>query len=203
MRSSRHCRCKDRPAARRASGRLRRRSRASARRIAPLAATPPAATSACGRPRRSASKRKAARQRSTITSTAAAWNEAQRSATSVIGQRRDALGFQPHRRLQAGKGKVGVLPSDHRAGEVESRRDRHSRPPVRRAGRRDRAGRAVWRPCRRLRRRRRPPSSRAAIVADAVHRDELAVAARDQQQQIGKVDAVGQPRRQAHGLRDG
>ena len=58
-------------------------SRASARRIAPLLATPPAATSVRGRPATASKARSPARVRSTTTSTTAAWNDAHRSATTV------------------------------------------------------------------------------------------------------------------------
>ena len=40
----------------------------------------------------------------------------------------------------------------------------------------------------------------ALIIADAAHQHELAMAARNQQHQIGKGDTVGQPRRQRMGF---
>ena len=107
-RSSRHCRRKGPAAAKPASSRLRRRNASSARRIAPLAATPPAATSAWAALRRIGEQAQGG---------AAAIDDhvhrrrLERGAEVGdigIGQRRDAFRLQPHRRLQAGEGKVGV-----------------------------------------------------------------------------------------------
>ena len=38
------------------------------------------------------------------------------------------------------------------------------------------------------------------IIADAAHRDELGMAARDEQQQIGKIETAGEPRGQRMGF---
>ena len=60
--------------------------------------------------------------RSSITSTTAAWNEAQRSATSRGFQRRDRLGGEPRRRLQPGEREVGGRPAEQRARQREAGR---------------------------------------------------------------------------------
>ena len=104
-------------------------------RIAWLAATPPATTSALGLPMPAWNCARPARSRSTITSPTAAWNEAQRSRTSSSRSGCDLLGL-PHRRLQPGEREV-------HAGRPTIGRGRAKRvalplpPPSRPAGRRD------------------------------------------------------------------
>ena len=77
-------------------------------------------------------------------------------------KRRDRLGRMAQRRLQAGEGKIGAGPAEHRARQREAvgiaRAPRRVRPP----GRPDRAGRAASPSCRRPRRARRRSSCPSA-----------------------------------------
>ena len=109
---------------------------------------------------------------------------------------RQPLGRVPHRRLQPREGEVTARPAQHRprqgeaAGIARACRPLHRRP----------AGIAQAQHLRHLVEglaqrvvdgRAQPP-----VAADAFDHQQLAVAAGDQQQQVGKGDAVGQPRRQ-------
>ena len=164
-RSSRHCRCTapsgGATSCRPASAAKRAAARAGSpgwRRRRP----PPPARSACrdcSRKARSASARAVDHD----VDHGAPGSEAQRSATSVCGQRRDALRLEPHGGLQPGerevrrwRGPASAAASAKRSG---SPRSRLASPP---AGRPDRAGPAAWRPCRRPRRWRRRWWCRAA-----------------------------------------
>ena len=69
-------------------------------------------------------------------------------------------------------------------------------PRARSPARRDSRDRAAWPPCRRPRRPRRRASCRAGEAPDPDAHEQLRVSARDQQQQVGKRDIVGQPRGQ-------
>ena len=199
-RSSRHCPSKGPAAARPASARLRRRTaprRGGSRHWRRPRPPRPAPSAAAARRR---SRRKAARQRSTSTSTAAAWNEAQRSATSVLvsGAMRSASSRTAV--LRPEKEKSGFCRPSHRAGKIEPHRIAAERRlfDARAAGigQAEQFGRLVEGFADGVVDRRAEPP----IIADAVDRDELAMAAGDQQQQIGKVDIVGQPRRQRMGF---
>ena len=104
----------------------------------------------------------AARVRSSTTSAAAAWNEAQRSATSLSRERRGGLrldGAAPSSGPEKEKSQPGRALQRPRQREAV-RVARHA-PPARHSGRRDREGRAASRSCRKPRRARRRWSCRA------------------------------------------
>ena len=110
--------------------------------------------------RGTAAGRRAAGRRPT--STTACWNEAQRSATSWSRERRDLLGFEPQRGLQAGQREIRLRAGRASAAAARSAPDCRAAPPSRPAARRDSRGRAAWRSCRRPRRWRRRWWCRAA-----------------------------------------
>jgi hypothetical protein len=134
------------------------------------------------------------------TSATAAWNPAQISARSAFGQ--PALrGDQPSRArstavLRPGKGHVATRPVQQRAREGEPRRIALLRPRPRPTGRRAAAGPEAARPCRRPRPARRRWCRQAGEGVPVIDAQDLAMPARDQQQQVGKPRPVRQARRQ-------
>ena len=162
-----------------------RRARRGSRR---LAATPPATTSAGASARLSASAVRSTRQ-----STTACWKLAAMSSRRMFARCHRAL----DRALEAGEGEMRLARADQRARQRHGRRDRRRAPAPRSPGRRDsqaeQLGGLVERFARRIVDGRRQP----AVIADPAHFEQLAMAARDQQQQIGKIEIrIDQPRRQ-------
>ena len=141
------------------------------------------------------SPRKRARLRPTRSSSVsaiAAWKEAQMSATSLSRERRDRGRRLPHRRLQAGERKVEPRLALERTREIEApgiavqRRLLDVRAA--RIGQADQLRRLVEGLAQRIVDGRSP----ALIVADAAHQHDLRMAARNEQQQIGKRQPVGE-----------
>ena len=140
--------------------------------------------------------------RSASTSATARWKLAAMSAATAPG---NAPAAQPrhhlrHRRLQAGEAEIAPRPPQHRPRQSVARRIAARRQPLQRRAARPAqpehfghlveglAGGVVH------------GAAQADIAADALHRHALAMAAGDQQQQIGKRRAAlhqsGQPRGQ-------
>ena len=138
--------------------------------------------------------------RSTTTSTTAAWKLAQRSATSVPVERRDPLGLDPHRRLQAGEREIRLRAAEHGPRQVEALGIAAAglaldlRPA--RIAEAEELGDLVEGLADGV----VDGGAEADVIADAAHRDELRVPARDEEEQIGEADAVGEPRRQRMAL---
>ena len=167
-----------------------------ASRIAPLAATPPAMTIACAVPARSRKRPSATRMRSSITSTTAAWKEAQRSATS--------RGFSGA--IDCAAWRVAVFNPDSEKsafGRPSSGRGSANRVGIaaarggldRRAagiGQAEQLGGLIERLADRVVHRRAQPF----VLPDALDREDLGVAARGEQQQIGKREPAVQARDQ-------
>jgi hypothetical protein len=110
----------------------------------------------------------------------------------ALAKRGDRLGRQPKRGLQAGEREVGARPAEADAAGRSGpgrRRVRPSRSP----GRRDREAEQLRRLVEGLAEGVVDGGAEAAIVADAVDGQELAVAAGDQEEQIRKRQPVGQP----------
>ena len=171
-RSSRHCRCRAPAAARRsgmpclAAQRLRARAR-----IAALAATPPATTSAVGatsgdRSRKACERSGACGPRAHRRPPPGTRRRGRRRPCRASGAIASAACRTAVFRPEKEKSQPGV--ALQRARQGEAARDRRRAPPARHSARRDRAGRAAWPSCRRPRRARRRWSCRAPIAADAV-----------------------------------
>ena len=177
-----------------------RATSSSASRIAWLAATPPAATSAVGAPKRSRNSRRPWRSRSVTISTTASWNEAAEVGDVLVRQRRDLLGLEPHRRLEPGQREIGVAPAAHRPRQEEAAAVAAGglALDLRPAGIAEAeqlrglveglADGVVAR------------GAEPDIIADAAHRDDLGVAARGEEQAVGKRRAVGEPRGERMGF---
>ena len=105
-----------------------------------------------------------------------------------------------HRRLEPGQREIRVRAPDHRTRQVEATRVAVGRQFLDRRSARigqtehfadlveSLAGGVV------------DGRAETLIGADAAHRDKLRMAARDDEREIGKVDSVGQPRRQRMGF---
>ena len=187
-RSSRRCRCKVLAAARRRARSRSRQSAVSRERTDSFAATPPATTSAVGEASTASRKiSRAARVRSSTTSTAAAWNEAARSATSLLRERRVRFRGDAKRRLQPGEGKVAAGRAVQRTRQRKAlwvsrlRRPLDVRPAG--IGEAQKLGGLVEGFAERV----VDGRAEAPIAADAFDRDELRVPAGDEQQKIGKA----------------
>ena len=124
-------------------------------------------------------------------SATASWKLAQRSATSCSLKRRARQRLVPERGLEAGEREMRLGPAEHRP------RQRDGRPPSRAPALHRRAagiaeaeqlGRLVEGLAERVVERRAEP----LIAADILDDEELGVPARDEQQQIGKAEPIGQ-----------
>ncbi len=110
----------------------------------------------------------------------------------LLREGRGALGGQAHGRLEAGEGEVGAGPVDEWTRQGEAcrvaglRRRFHRRPAG--IGEAEELGGLVEGFAERI----VDGGTEAAVAADVFYREELAVAAGDQQQQIGEGDAVGE-----------
>ena len=171
--------------------------RVSASRSAALAATPPATTTARGEaPMRRRNSFSPMRMRSSTTSTTAAWNEAQRSATSR-GRRgatdsaasRTAV-FRPDSEKSAFGRPTSGRGSANRSGSPSSAAASTAGPPGK--GSPKQLGRLVERFADRVVHGRAKP----IVIADALDREDLRVPARGDEHEIGESDVGGQARSQ-------
>jgi hypothetical protein len=133
--------------------------------------------------------------RSASTSATASWNAAARSARPALRQRR-GLDDLAHRRLEAGEGEVATGPPEHRPRQAKGARIAVARQALDRrtagVGEAEQLrGLVEGLAYRIVDRRAEPP-----VAPDAFDHQQLAMPARDQQQQVGKIDPVAQPRRQ-------
>ena len=115
-------------------------------------------------------------------------------------QGRDPVGLHPHRGLQAGQREVRFRPAQHRTrkGEALGIAVERALFDQRAAGigQSQHLGDLVEGFADRVVERRAEPD----VVADSLHRDELGVAARQQEQEIGEGGIVGEARGQRMGL---
>ena len=170
-------------------------TRCSTLRIASLAATPPAATSAVGAPIARAEHLHAGAQPIVDQLHHRLLERRAQISHVLVGERRDPLGLDPQRGLQPRQRKIRLRPPVHRPRQREPRRVAprrlllHLRPagiaqPQKLCGLVERlADRVVRR------------GAEQRVVADALHRDDLGVAAGRQEQAIREQHARGQPRR--------
>ena len=171
-------------------------TRCSTLRIAWLAATPPAQTSAVGVPTRARNMRKPAAQPVSHHIDHRLLERRAQIGDVLIGQRRDLFRFEPQRGFQPRQRKIGVAASAHRP------RQRKARGIAARGFLFDQrtAGIAEAEQFRRLvegladgvvER-----AAEAEIIADAAHAENLRMAAGGEEQAIGKRRPVGEPRRE-------
>ena len=134
-----------------------RRRGAGTLRIAWLAATPPAATSARRRAELARNMLQAGAQPVEHHVDHRLLERGAQIGDVLIAQRRDLLGFEAQRGLQARQRKIGVVTAGHRPRQRETASGRRAPLPSRPAVRPDSRGRAASPSCRRPRRSRRPP----------------------------------------------
>ena len=162
-RSWRHCRCTNSAAVPPAKCRISKATRCSTLRIAWLAATPPAQTSAVGAPICSRKIRKSVAQpvhlplRRPLAETTHTDRRHRRSL-----QRRDLRRLQTQCGLQSRQREIGIAAVRSSGAATQSARDRPASPLSRPVARPDSRGQEALRSCRRLRRWRRRPGCRCA-----------------------------------------
>ena len=115
---------------------------------------------------------------------------------SCVAERDQRLRLVAHRRLEAGEGEMRLRPPEHRPRQGEAvrpagaRRLLHRRP----AGKAEaqQLGGLVEGLAQRI----VDGGAEPLVAADVVHDQQLRVAAGDQQQQVGRLQALGEPHRQ-------
>ncbi len=118
----------------------------------------------------------------------------------AVRERRDALRHQPHRRLQPREREIRVGPSLHRPREVEALGIALGRLALDRGATRIGQSEHLGDLVEGLADRVVDGAAELEVVADAAHGEQLRMPPRDEQQQIGKGEIVGQPRRQRMGF---
>ncbi len=195
-RPSPRCRCTAASAARPAESRAAAAAAASAARTAALAATPPATTSKPRTRRPRAHHRHGMRRRDPPAPRPPRAGSSRRyRPPSCVG---NAPGRVPrdllrHRGLQPGEAEVAAGPAQHRPRERVAPRVAAGRQRLQRRAARPAQTQQLGDLVERLAGRIVDRAAQPAVAPDALDRDALAMAAGDQQQQIGKRGAARRP----------